>query len=79
MQAIQRENALIGQELRMDLLECFQIRETLDAFWVGISSLETAPTETKQGLFKHLETCALCCRSFDVRFRRRSSQRNRIY
>lgn len=33
----------------------------------------------ERSLFKHLETCSECCRSFDVRVRFRPAGRNRIY
>lgn len=59
--------------------DCRDIRLMLDAIFGGKSTLEAAPIETKHRLFKHLESCAQCCRSFDARVRFRSPQRSRIY
>lgn len=60
-------------------MNCFQMREKLDALFGGDYLLEDTPAAVKRLLFKHLETCKECCRSFDVRVRFRTSRRDRIY
>jgi hypothetical protein len=57
----------------IDKISCFQIREKLDSLFDGDSRLEEMPEAIKRILFRHLETCQNCCRSFDVRVRFRSS------
>ena len=53
----------------IDSISCFQIREKLDALFGGNYLLEETPANIKRNLFRHLETCDKCCRSFDVRLR----------
>ena len=53
----------------IDSVNCFQIRERLDALFDGKPPLEETPANVKLILFRHLETCNNCCRSFDVRLR----------
>lgn len=57
---------------------CFQIREKVAALLDGDSPLEETHTTIKRVLFKHLETCDACCRSFDVRARFRFSEERGI-
>ena len=83
MQAIrQTEKVQTKQEPgfeRTDYTKCAQVREKLDFLFSGKSQLEAAQNETKRKLFKHLENCGQCCRSFDVRVRYNSFPRNGIY
>ncbi len=75
-----REAIVHGINFEMPrVINCFQIREKLDALFDGGSRLEDAQVAVKRILFEHLETCKECCRSFDVRVRFRSSGRDRIY
>ena len=63
----------------IDSKDCFQTRENLDALFSGKFSLEETPTNAKQILFRHLETCRNCCRSFDARLRFLPARRDRIF
>lgn len=62
-----------------EALNCFQIKEKLDALFEGDSPLEETHQGVKRILFGHLETCQKCCRSFDVLVRFRPSGRDRIF
>ena len=52
---------------RPDSINCFQVRAKLETLFGGKSSLEEMPPDMKRILFRHLEHCRSCCRSFDVR------------
>lgn len=79
----QKQNQRIFfKEINIEILEamnCIQIRESLDALFDENFSLEETPPAIKRSLFRHLETCRDCCRSFDVRLRFRSVGRGPIY
>lgn len=60
-------------------MNCFQVREKLDALFDRESLLAETHKAIKRILFNHLENCPECCRSFDVRVRFRSSGRAGIY
>ena len=83
MQAIrQTETVQTKQELgfeRADYTNCAQVREKLDFLFNGKAQLEATQNELKRKLFRHLETCSQCCRSFDVRVRCNSFPRGGIY
>lgn len=85
MQAAVRElrpEILIKREITVepiDELNCFQIREKLDSIFDGNSQLEEMHEAIKGILFRHLETCQNCCRSFDVRVRFRSGGGRAIF
>ncbi|HRH40844.1 MAG TPA: hypothetical protein PKY82_04305 [Pyrinomonadaceae bacterium] len=71
----------IKQKIIVEPIEevsCFQIREKLDLLFDGDSRLEETNEIIKRVLFRHLETCQKCCRSFDVRVRFRSGGGRRI-
>ena len=58
------------EEIRVrtiDAMNCFQVREKLDALFDRESLLEETPAGIKRKLFFHLETRRDCCRAFDVR------------
>lgn len=77
-----RREVLIKREIvveRIDEISCFQIREKLDSLFDGNSRLEETNEIIKRVLFRHLETCQNCCRSFDVRVRFRSGGERRIF
>lgn len=61
-----------------DARRCFQIREKLDALFDGDARLEETHEAIKKLLFRHLESCQRCCRSFDVRARPRRGRGNGI-
>ena len=63
----------------IDLANCLQIRERLDALFGGAAPLEETPAGIRRILFGHLEICETCCRSFDVRVHFRPPGRDRIY
>lgn len=85
MQAAVRElsrEVLIEREIviePIDEVNCFQIREKLDSLFDGNSRLEETNEIIKQVLFRHLEICQKCCRSFDVRVRFCSGGRRKIF
>lgn len=82
MQTFKRNlrNSIIFEEIETnEATNCLQIREWLDALFGDGVSLEEIPARKKRCLFKHLENCRDCCRSFDVRARFRSPGRNKIY
>ena len=58
---------------------CAQIKAKLDELFGGRFSLEKTDRQTKMLLFRHLENCSDCCRSFDVRVHFRPSGRAAIY
>lgn len=77
-----RRKISIKQEIiveRIDEVSCFQIREKLDSLFDGNSRLEEMHEAIKIILFRHLENCHNCCRSFDVRVRLRSGGGRRIF
>ena len=72
----------VVQEINVETGEdatCFQIRKKLDALFDGESRLEDAHAAIKRFLFGHLETCAACCRAFDVRVRYRCGRGRGIF
>ena len=77
----QRQKAIVKEISfeTMMTMNCFQIRGKLDAVFDGSSPLEQTPADLKRILFGHLETCASCCRSFDVRIHFRPSGHIRFY
>ena len=58
---------------------CFQIRQKLDALFDGSARLEETHEAIITMLFRHLETCQQCCRSFDVRAHMRQDTARRIF
>lgn len=58
---------------------CPQIRAKLDQLFSGRFPLEKMDGRTKFFLFRHLENCRDCCRSFDVRAHFRPTGRATIY
>lgn len=84
MQAVEQKQSqeVIGAENNFatnSAINCFQIRERLDALFGGAAPLEETPAGIRRILFGHLEICRTCCRSFDVRVRFRPTGRDRIY
>lgn len=79
MQTIKRTSVRpdINLEL-LDELKCHQVIEKLDAMFGEHLLLEEADKSVKRRLFKHLENCSDCCRSFDIRIRFRSGRSIRI-
>jgi hypothetical protein len=80
-QKFTREIPLV-QEINVETTEdssCFEIRKKLDALFDGESRLEDAHAAIKRFLFGHLETCAACCRAFDVRARYRCGRGRGIF
>ena len=72
---------LIKREITLEPVDepsCFHIREKLDSLFDADSRLEEMHESHKRILFRHLETCQNCCRSFDVRVRFRSGGGRRI-
>jgi hypothetical protein len=60
-------------------VNCNQIKIKLDELFSGRFMLEKMDRPTKIFLFRHLENCSDCCRSFDVRVHFRPTGRGAIY
>lgn len=83
MQAVQQiGNSKTGLELKKERIEevnCSQIKALIETLVQGKFLLETASRETKRNLFRHLESCQQCCRSFDARLRYSSFTGRSLY
>ena len=80
--ATQTSRQTIIQEFDVETGEtasCFQTREKLDALFGGNSRLEDTHAAIKQLLFRHLESCRACCRTFDGRVRFRPDKGRGIF
>jgi len=60
-------------------INCAQIKIKLDELFSGRFPLEKMDRRTKMFLFRHLEICGSCCRSFDARVHFRPTGRATIY
>ena len=81
VQKLTQEISIVGEvgAEASDARLCFQIREKLDALFDGDARLEETHEAIKKMLFRHLESCQSCCRSFDVRARFRRGKGNGIF
>ena len=60
-------------------IDCSQVREKLDILFSGKPQIEAMQSDLKKKLFRHIETCGQCSRSFDARMRCNSFPHSGIY